>query len=91
MSWEWTQVNFPVTYSLQVFTQPPPPPPPPVLPSAASARQLPSAVVIPVSVDSSYQGVYQDRPQAPSINPEYQGTAPLSFAVCSIFNWTDIT
>lgn len=67
-------------FAPQVFTQPPPPPPPPVLPSAASARQLPSAVVIPVSVDSSYQGVYQDRPQAPSINPEYQGTAPLSFA-----------
>uniref|UniRef100_A0A1I7T8D2 Ground-like domain-containing protein n=1 Tax=Caenorhabditis tropicalis TaxID=1561998 RepID=A0A1I7T8D2_9PELO len=62
-------------FTPQVYSVPPPPPPPP-----APARQLPSSVVIPVSAASSYQGMYQDRPQAPSINPDYQGTAPLSFA-----------
>ncbi|PIC50918.1 hypothetical protein B9Z55_001631 [Caenorhabditis nigoni] len=70
-------------FTPQVFSQPPPPPPPPpppVMPAPGPSRQLPSAVVIPVSAASSYQGMYQDRPQAPSINPDYQGTAPLSFA-----------
>ncbi|KAF1768510.1 hypothetical protein GCK72_000322 [Caenorhabditis remanei] len=67
-------------FTPQVYSQPPPPPPPPPPPMVAPSRQIPSAVVIPVSVASSYQGMYQDRPQAPSINPDYQGTAPLSFA-----------
>ncbi|EGT47768.1 hypothetical protein CAEBREN_29734 [Caenorhabditis brenneri] len=71
-------------FTPQVYSQPPPPPPPPpppaIIPAPAPARHLPSEVVIPVSAASSYQGMYQDRPQAPSINPDYQGTAPLSFA-----------
>uniref|UniRef100_A0A8R1DFF1 Uncharacterized protein n=1 Tax=Caenorhabditis japonica TaxID=281687 RepID=A0A8R1DFF1_CAEJA len=52
-------------YTPQVYPQPPSPPPPALAPTREEI--------------SFYQGMYQDRPQAPSINPDYRGTAPLNF------------